>query len=65
MYLLLVVELVLAVFIVIFSFIFNSKGMKNVGMRLLKEGFLTLIMFNCFNIAFSSGIHWKYAETSD
>lgn len=27
---------------------------------MLKEGFITLVMFNIFNISFSAGVHWKY-----
>jgi len=34
-------------------------------MRLLKQGFITLVLFNIFNIAYSAGVHWKYAEPTD
>ena len=33
---------------------------KKVGKRLLKEGIITLVLFNIFNISFSAGIYWKY-----
>jgi hypothetical protein len=39
----------------------NGKLMK-VSMRLLKQGFMTLVLFNIFNIAFSAGVHFKYAN---
>lgn len=29
---------------------------------MLKEGFITLVMFNILNISFSAGIHWKYVS---
>lgn len=32
------------------------------GLRLLKQGFITLIIFNVFNIGFSIGIDSMYAE---
>jgi hypothetical protein len=31
----------------------------------LKQGLITVILFNCFNISFSAGIHWKYAKPTD
>jgi hypothetical protein len=39
----------------------NGKLIK-VSMRLLKQGFMTLVLFNIFNIAFSAGVHFKYAN---
>jgi hypothetical protein len=33
--------------------------------RLAKELLLTLILFNCFNFAYSAGIHYRYASTDD
>jgi hypothetical protein len=32
---------------------------------MLKEVLLTLILFNCFNFAYSAGLHFKYASTDD
>jgi hypothetical protein len=32
---------------------------------MLKQGFITLILFNIFNISFSTGIHLKYASMLD
>lgn len=26
---------------------------------------LTLVLFNCFNLSFSAGIHWKYAQPTE
>ncbi len=31
----------------------------------MKQGFITLIIFNIFNISFSAGVHWKYANPND
>jgi uncharacterized protein (DUF486 family) len=42
----------------------NVKFLK-VSLRLLKQGFITLVLFNIFSIAFSAGIHWKYAAAGD
>ena len=33
--------------------------------RILKEVLLTLILFNCFNFAYSAGIHFSYAPKDD
>jgi hypothetical protein len=32
---------------------------------MLKEVLLTVILFNCFNFAYSAGIHFNYAPTDD
>jgi hypothetical protein len=34
-------------------------------LKLLKQGFITLVLFNIFNISFSAGVHFKYASPSD
>ena len=45
------------------SAVFHIKVFNKGGKMLLKEGLVTLIIFNCFNIGFSAGIHWKYSST--
>ena len=64
MELLMIAELVVAVTVIVVSVIIQSKKGKKVGLRLLKEGFLTLILFNSLNIGYSAGIHWEYADPS-
>lgn len=32
---------------------------------MLKQGYLTLIIFSSFNISYSAGMHYKYADKSD
>lgn len=39
--------------------------LKQYSVILLKQGFLTLVMFNIFNISYSAGIHWRYADSND
>jgi hypothetical protein len=34
-------------------------------LNLLKQGLITLILFNAFNISFSAGVHWRYADPTD
>lgn len=29
--------------------------------KALGQGAVTLALFNCFNLAFSTGVHWKYS----
>ena len=66
MYILLAVEFIVGIVLLIISKVFSIKKGRKIGKHLLKEGFLTLILFNIFNISFSAGLHWKYAEsTSD
>jgi hypothetical protein len=38
---------------------------KIYSLHLLKQGLITLTLFNSFNVAFSAGVHWKYANSSD
>lgn len=33
--------------------------------RIAKELLLTLILFNCYNFAYSVGIHYRYASSDD
>jgi hypothetical protein len=35
------------------------------AIRALKQGMLTLVLFNCFNFSFSAGVHWKYSNPTD
>lgn len=39
-----------------------AKKFSKISKYLIKEGLLTLMMFNCFNIAFGVGIHFEYAD---
>jgi hypothetical protein len=36
--------------------------MEKLAKRLLKQGFITLVLFNVFNIAFSAGVNWKFSD---
>jgi hypothetical protein len=47
------------------SKIIRNEKLKKLSLRLLKQGFITLVLFNVFNISFSAGIHWKYASPED
>ena len=38
--------------------------MEKFAKRLLKQGFITLVLFNVFNIAFSAGVNWKFSDSS-
>ena len=38
--------------------------LKKVGWYLLQEGLLSLVLFSTFDICFSAGIHWQYADSS-
>lgn len=36
--------------------------LHKLSQRFLKQGFTTLLLFNTFNIAYSAGLHWRYAS---
>lgn len=42
-----------------------SITLYRIASKLLKEVLLTLVLFNCFNLAFSAGLHFVYAEKDD
>lgn len=64
MYLLMILVLVIAIVVWIVGRFCAWDKFKVVGIFLLKEVFLTLLIFNSFNIAFSAGLHWTYADPS-
>jgi hypothetical protein len=39
----------------------DNLKLFRVSKRLLKQGFITIVLFNIFNISYSAGIHFKYA----
>lgn len=54
-------ELLIAVTLCIVSKFVALKKLRQISHRLLKQGFITLVLFNIYNISFSSGFHFKYA----
>jgi len=42
-----------------------ASTIYNIARRMIKEVLLTLILFNCFNFAYSAGIHFSYASKDD
>ena len=65
MYLLMIIELLIGLIFRVVGGNFGWKLGKKIGVHLLKEGFLTLLMFSALNVGFSAGIHWKYAESTE
>lgn len=43
----------------------NIPCLYGFARRMFKEVLLTLILFNCFNFAYSAGLHYTYADRSD
>ena len=66
---LLVVYAIMAGSFILFllSYLFKkcSLTLYSISKRIFKEVLLTLILFNCFNFAYSSGLHFAYADRSD
>jgi hypothetical protein len=65
MFLLMIAWLLTGVVLYIISMIRKSGKIHKVALFLLKQGFITLVIFNSFNIAFSTGVHLKYASRND
>jgi cysteine-rich repeat protein len=65
MLILLVVELFIGIILWIVGRCIRIFRIHHIGSRLLKQGFVTLLLFNLFNIGYSVGIHFLYAEPSD
>jgi hypothetical protein len=42
-----------------------APALHKISKRIIKEVLLTLILFNCFNFAYSAGLHFNYAATDD
>lgn len=61
--------ILLYVWFIVFSVLYLISVHKMISkyqqtiLNILKQGGITLILFNTFNIAFSSGIHWKYSTS--
>ena len=43
---------------------FAIEKVRGIGRALLKQGFLTLLLFNAFNFSFSAGIDWTFSKHS-
>ena len=41
---------------------FAIDKVRSMGRMLLKQGFLTLLLFNAFNFSFSAGIDWNFSK---
>ena len=63
MLLLMLAEYFLSLFVIALSC--KCRNLRKLGYLLLKEVFLTIFIFNCFNITFSAGLHFKYATAEN
>jgi hypothetical protein len=63
MFLLMFLELFVGAVIYVFTKItdLSTKTLSKIANRLLKEVFLTLVLFNCFNISYSFAIYYRYS----
>lgn len=62
MYFLLIFELFISVLLFIIHKISRFEKLRDVSLRLMKQGFVTLLIFNCYNFSFSTGTHFNYSE---
>ena len=65
MILALLIELIITGFFCLIAKLNLSYKIYDFSVNLMKQGFVTLIIFNSFNISFSAGVHWKYANKYD
>lgn len=59
MLLILLVQFILSIVLVLLTYKF--KVLFTISSFLIKEVFITIFLFNCFNISFSAGLHFRYA----
>jgi hypothetical protein len=65
MFLLMIVWFLTGVGLYIASMTKKYGKVHKIALFLLKQGFITLVIFNSFNIAFSTGVHIKYVKNTD
>jgi hypothetical protein len=53
-------ELLISAILYAFSALIHSIKLQSFSIHLLKQGFITFVIFNCFNVSFSAAVHWKY-----
>ena len=58
-------ELIFSLIVYVAGKLASNEKAQKIGKRLLKQGFITLVLFNIFNISFSAGVHLKYADPKD
>lgn len=63
MLLVLLVETVVSVVLVVLTSFLPVLG--RFSYFLIKEVFITIFIFNCFNISFSAGLHFRYANAQN
>jgi hypothetical protein len=66
MFLVIVVEVIVAGVLFAIAHLVSrfSTKLASIAKYLIKEGLLTLMMFNAFNIAFGVALHFNYADKS-
>lgn len=62
MVLLLFLSLFIASLLYIVSKIGHTHTLSTISLYMLKQLSITIILFNAFNISFSTGIHFKYSH---
>lgn len=67
MFFLVVGVIVVSFILFLLTYLFKkcAPTLHKVSKRLIKQVLLTLILFNCFNFAYSAGVHFNYASQSD
>jgi hypothetical protein len=65
MVLLMLAFLLIGLVLFLAAYCLRDPKIQNYSSLILRQVLVTLILFNCFNISFSAGIHWKYAKTTD
>lgn len=66
---LLIVVIVILVSLLLYALTYCCRSyapsLHSISKRIIKEVLLTLILFNCFNFAYSAGLHFNYDPHND
>ena len=65
MFVLMVGELIISFVLYVISKLALLEKLNSISSHMLKQGFLTILMFNIFNLSFSAGAHLKFAQYNE
>lgn len=65
MFFLMLAQLILSFLLYLIAKLTLQYKVEKLGLKMLKQGFITLLMFNIFNLSFSAGAHLKFAEYNE
>lgn len=61
MFFVMIGELVISLFLYLISKLTLIHKLNRLSLHMLKQGFITILLFNIFNLSFSAGAHLKFS----